>query len=327
MKVAINGFGRIGRAVLRICLEKGINVVAINNPGTIDDMVYLLKYDSVYGPYKHRIEKGKDYIKVKGKKIIVSHELDPEKLPWKKLGIDVVVESTGVFRDREGASKHLTAGAKKVVISAPAKDPDMTIVVGVNHNELKPKHKILSNASCTTNCLAPIIKCVNDSVGIENAYMTTIHAYTNDQVLLDVHHKKDRRRGRGAAINLIPTTTGAATAVTEVIPELKGKINGMAIRAPVPVGSLVDLTITVPRNTSVEKVNNAIKRLSQTRLKGIIEYSEDEIVSSDIIGNPHSAIFDSRLTQVNGRLVKLYAWYDNEWGYSNRVVDLLQKLK
>jgi len=325
MKVAINGFGRIGRAVFRIALDKGIDVVAVNNLGSASDMAYLLKYDSVYGPYNKPVEAGENFIKVGSKKIAYFSEKEPEKLPWGKLGVDVVVESTGIFKDHEGASKHLTAGAKKVLISAPSKDPDVMVVLGVNENDLKKSHKIISMASCTTNCLAPIVKCLQDSVGVEKGYMTTVHAYTGDQVTLDVHHKK-LRRGRAAGINLIPTSSGAAEAVGRVIPELAGKLDGLAIRAPVACGSIVDLAVILKKPMTSEEVNGILKKAANGKLKGILEYTEDEIVSSDIIGNSHSSVVDSKLTQANGKLVKVYSWYDNEWGYSNRMVDLLPKL-
>ncbi|MDP2924936.1 MAG: type I glyceraldehyde-3-phosphate dehydrogenase [Nanoarchaeota archaeon] len=325
-KIAINGLGRIGKAVLKIGLSKGLDIVAINDLVDTKTLVYLLKYDSIYGTFKDKIETGEGFIKIKGKKIQVYSEKDPEKLPWKKLGIDIVVESTGLFTDKEGAMKHIRAGAKKVVISAPAKEPDVTIVLGVNDKILKKEHKIISNASCTTNCLAPIVKLLNDNLGIEKGFMTTAHAYTNDQRILDIPHKK-LRRGRAAAINIIPASSGAATSVAEVIPRLKGKLDGLALRVPVACGSIVDFVCVVKKPTSVEEVNKIMKEASLKNMKGILQFSDEEIVSSDVINNPSSSIFDSTLTQVNGNLVKVFSWYDNEYGYSCRMVDLLKKLE
>ena len=326
VKIAINGLGRIGRAVLKIALEKKLDVVAINDLGSIESLVYLIKYDSVYGNFLGTIEGGKGFIKINDKKIAVYAEKDPEKLPWKKLGVDIVIESTGIFTDREGAGKHISAGAKKVIISAPGKNVDATIVLGVNEKTLKKEDKIISMASCTTNCLAPIVKVLNDEFGIEKGFMTTVHAYTNDQVILDVPHKK-LRRGRAGAINLIPTTSGATTSVGEVIPELKGKMDGLAIRAPVPCGSIIDFVATLKKEVTREQVNSALKKASQKELKWILQYSEEELVSSDIIKNPYSSIFDSKLTQANGKMIKVLSWYDNEYGYSNRVIDLIKLLK
>jgi len=326
VKVAINGLGRIGRAVLKIALDRKVDVVAVNDLANIQSLVYLIKYDSVYGNYPGKIEAGKDFIKINNKKIRVFSEKDPENLPWGELGIDVLIESTGVFTDREGANKHIKAGAKKVIISAPGKNPDFTLVLGVNENKLKKEHKIISMASCTTNCLAPIVKVLNDNFKIEKGYMTTIHAYTNDQAILDIPHKK-LRRGRAGAINLIPTTSGATTSVTEVIPELKGKLDGLAIRAPVPCGSITDFVAVLKKPATREQVNEALRKASQKEMKGILFYSEDELVSSDIIKNPNSSIVDSILTQANGSLVKVLSWYDNEYGYSNRVIDLIKLLK
>lgn len=325
MKVSINGFGRIGRIVFRRALEKGINIVAINDQSSIEMMAYLLKYDSVYGVYDKKIETGKNFIKINGKKILILSEDNPEKLPWKQLGIDVVIESTGVFTDREGASKHLTAGAKRVVISAPAKNPDATIVLGANEKILKKEHKIISLASCTTNCITPVIKILDDKFGIKKGYLTTIHAYTNDQNILDAAHRKVRR-SRAGAINLIPTTSGAATSVSVVIPNLKGKLDGMAIRAPVACGSITDFVAILKKSVTTEELNKTIKNESK-KIKGVLEYTEDEIVSSDIIGNSHSSIFDSKLTKTNGDMIKVLCWYDNEYGYSCRVVDFLKLLK
>lgn len=324
MKVAINGFGRIGRIVFSRALKQGVNVVAINDLTDIDTLAYLLKYDSVYGVNEKSIKTGKGFIQVGGKKIIVLSEKDPEKLPWKKLGIDVVVESTGIFKDRKGALKHLKAGAKKVLISASGKDVDFTVVMGVNEGDLKKSHKIISMASCTTNCIAPIVKILDDKFGVKRGFLTTIHAYTPDQRLLDSPHK-EFRRARAAAINLVPTTSGAASAVAAVIPSLKGKIDGMAIRAPVPCGSITDFVAVLGKSITSDEVNNVIKNAAK-KLKGILEYTEDELVSTDIIGNPNSSIFDSKLTKANGNMVKVLSWYDNEFGYSCRMVDLLKRL-
>jgi len=325
VKIAINGLGRIGRTFLKIALDKKLDIVAINDLGDINSLVYLIKYDSVYGNYEKKVEAGKGFIKIGEKKIKVFCEKDPESLPWKQLGVDIVIESTGVFTEREGASKHLKAGAKKVIISAPGKNLDITVVLGVNENKLKKTHKIISMASCTTNCLAPIVKVLHDSFGIEKGFMTTVHAYTNDQAILDIPHKK-LRRGRAAAINLVPTTSGATTSVTDVIPELKGKLDGLAIRAPVACGSITDFVAILKKAVTREQVNEALKKASQKNLKGILQYSEDELVSSDVIKNPNSSIVDSILTQVNGNLVKVLSWYDNEHGYSCRLADLVKLL-
>jgi glyceraldehyde 3-phosphate dehydrogenase len=325
-KIAINGLGRIGKSFLKIAFEKGLNIVAINDLVDTKTLAYLIKHDSVYGNYKEQIDFGTDYIKINNKKIFVFNEKEPENLPWKKLGIDIAIESTGFFTERSGAEKHLNAGAKKVIISAPAKNPDITIVLGVNEKELKKEHKIISMASCTTNCLAPIVKVLNDNIGVVTGFMTTDHAYTNDQRILDIPHKK-LRRGRAAAINIIPSTSGATTAVTEVIPELKGKIDGLALRVPVACGSIVDFVCVINRKTSVEEINLMMKKASENKMKGILEYSSDEIVSSDVIGNPASSIFDSTLTQVNENLVKVFSWYDNEYGYSARLVDLVKLIR
>jgi glyceraldehyde 3-phosphate dehydrogenase len=326
VKIAINGLGRIGRAVLKIALDKKLEVVAVNDLASIESIVYLIKYDSVYGNFSGKVERGSDFIKINNKKIKVFSEKDPEKLPWGELGVDVLIESTGAFTDREGAEKHLKAGAKKVIITAPGKNPDFTVVLGVNEDKLKKEHKIISMASCTTNCLAPIVKVLNDNFKIEKGYMTTVHAYTNDQVILDIPHKK-LRRGRAGAINLIPTSSGATTSVIEVIPELKGKLDGLAIRAPVACGSITDFVAVLKKPVIKDQINGALKKASQTSMKGILFYSEDELVSSDIIGNPNSSIVDSLLTQANGNLVKVLSWYDNEYGYSNRVIDLIKLLK
>ena len=326
IKVGINGFGRIGRNVYRVIAEReGIDVLAINDLTDARTLSTLLKYDSVHGRFKGDIEAKVDVLIVKGKDIRLTKEKDPASLPWKELGVEVVIEPTGIFTKKADCKKHLEAGAKKVILSAPAKDQlDATIVMGINENDLKPEHKIVSNASCTTNCLGPLAKVINDNFGIEKGLMTTIHAYTNDQKVADLMHS-DLRRARAAAINIIPTTTGAAKAIGEVIPELKGKLDGMAMRVPVANGSVTDLVASVKKNVSIEEINNVIKTASENELKGILEYCEDPIVSSDIIDNAHSCIFDSLSTYVIGdNLVKVIGWYDNEWGYSNRMVDLIE---
>lgn len=325
MNIAINGFGRIGRVVFRILKERKMNVVAINDPHGIESTAYLLKFDSVYGRYKGTVKIDGDDLIVDGKRIKVISEREPEKLPWKQLKIDVVIESTGVFKDRESTMKHIEAGAKKVIITAPAKNVPM-IVPGVNSKSLTKRDAVVAVSSCTTNCLTPIAKILNDHFGIKRALMTTIHAYTNDQVIQDSDHKK-LRRGRAGAQNMIPTTTGAAEAVTEVLPELKGKITGLAVRVPVICGSLVDLVAELKDPFTVEQINAVFKVAAEKEYKGIVEYSEDELVSSDIIGTKASAIFDSISTQMDGNLVKVLAWYDNEYGYSNRVVDVVEMMK
>jgi glyceraldehyde 3-phosphate dehydrogenase len=324
-KLAINGFGRIGRLVFRaIFEEEDYEVVAINDLTDAKTLAHLLKYDSVHGIYKYDVEAKDGAIIVGNKEIKIFAEKDPAGLPWKELDVEIVVEATGVFRTREKAGKHLTAGAKKVILSAPAKDEiDATVVMGVNHKDLKPEDKIISNASCTTNCLAPVMKVLSDKFKIEQAFMTTIHSYTGDQQILDAPHK-DLRRARAAAVNIVPTTTGAAIATGKVIPELNGIIDGMAVRVPSPDGSLVDVTIVLEKETSTEEINSLMKTASETNLKGILEYSEAPLVSTDIVGNPHSSIFDSLSTMVKGRVVKLISWYDNEWGYSRRIVDLIK---
>ena len=326
-KIAINGFGRIGRLVFRSLMQKdGYQVVAINDLTDAKTLAHLLKYDSVHGIMPQEIKAEADAIVVEGRKIKIFAERDPEKLPWKELEIDLVVESTGVFRKRAQAEKHITAGAKKVIISAPAKDKvDSTIVLGVNDDTLQDDHVVVSNASCTTNCLAPVMKVITENFGVESVFMTTVHSYTGDQRILDFPHS-DLRRARAAAVNIVPTTTGAAIATSKVIPSLEGKIDGMAMRVPTPNGSLVDVNIVVDRETSIEEINKMMKEAADSYLNGILEYTEAPLVSSDIIGNPHSSIFDASLTMVNGKLIKLISWYDNEWGYSNRVVDLLVKM-
>jgi glyceraldehyde 3-phosphate dehydrogenase len=330
VRVGINGFGRIGRNVFRAAHEQGADIewVAANDIGDPKTFAHLLKYDSNYGPFPGQVEATNTGLKVDGKEIRFLNEKDPAQLPWEELGAEVVIESTGLFTDRENASKHLAAGAKKVLISAPATEPDVTVALGVNFAEVyeRDKHNVVSNASCTTNCLAPIAKVLHDTVGIKHGLMTTIHAYTADQRLQDMPHR-DLRRARAAAINLIPASTGAAKAIGLVIPDLNGKLHGFAVRAPVPTGSVVDLTVEASRETSIEEINQAMKAAADGPLQGILEYTEDPIVSSDIIKNPHSSIFDSQLTAVmDGTMVKLVSWYDNEWGYSNRVVDVAQKL-
>jgi len=331
IRVAINGFGRIGRNVLRAAVQhsqygKKFEIIAINDLGNTEILAHLLKYDSVYGRFTGEVMPKPGGIEVNGKLITFTSEVNPSKLPWKQMNIDVVIESTGVFRTREGASQHLTAGAKKVIISAPGKDPDLTIVLGVNENAYDPgKHNIISMASCTTNSLAPPVKVINDAFGIDQGFMTTVHSYTSDQRLLDFPHK-DFRRARSAAMSIIPTSTGAAKAVSLVIPELKGKLDGLALRVPTPDGSLTDFTAVLRRKVTKEDVNAALKNAAQDRLKGIMEYSEEPLVSVDVVGNPHSAIIDGLSTTViggTGNLVKVLSWYDNEWGYSCRLVDLV----
>jgi len=324
--VAINGFGRIGRLVFRHAFgDPSFDIVAVNDLTSPDILAHLLKYDSVHGRYPGKVSATKSGIEVDGKTIEVIAEKDPTRLPWKKLGVDVVAESTGLFTKRDDAAKHLAAGAKRVLISAPATDPDITIVMGVNDKSFDgEKHKIISTASCTTNCIAPLAKVLHDSFGIQRGLMTTIHAYTNDQRILDLPHN-DLRRARAAAVSMIPTTTGAARAVTTVLPELKGRLDGTAIRVPVVDGSLIDLTFEVERPASIEAINRAMLDASKAGMKNIIEYTEDPIVSVDVIGNPHSAVFDSLATMAIGdRFFKVLAWYDNEYGYSGRMVDMLR---
>ncbi|MCR4289951.1 MAG: type I glyceraldehyde-3-phosphate dehydrogenase [Candidatus Scalindua sp.] len=326
IKVGINGFGRIGRNVFRVIAEReGIDVVAINDLADARTLSMLLKYDSVHGKFDGEIEVKEDAMVVKGNEVKLTKEKDPARLPWKELGVDIAIESTGIFTSKADCTKHLDAGAKKVILSAPSKDRlDATIVMGINEKELRPEHRIVSNASCTTNCLAPLVKVINDNFQIEKGLITTIHAYTNDQNLADMMHK-DLRRARAAAINIIPTTTGAAKAIGEVIPELKGKLDGMAMRVPVANGSVTDLVAVVKKNVSIEEINSVLKAAADNELKGILEYCEDPIVSSDIIGNEHSCILDAISTCViGGNLIKVIGWYDNEWGYSNRMVDLAE---
>ncbi len=329
VRVGINGFGRIGRNVFRAAkaANADIEFVAVNDLTDSKTLAQLVKYDSTLGRYPGTVEATENGLDVDGQEILVFAEREPGNIDWAAHDIDVVIESTGFFTDGDKAKAHLGGSVKKVVISAPAKNEDVTLVLGVNDDAYdKDAHSVISNASCTTNCLAPVAKALNDSVGIEHGLMTTIHAYTGDQRLLDAPHS-DLRRARSAAINLVPTSTGAAKAVGLVLPELNGKLNGFAIRAPVPIGSVVDLTITTSRETSVEEVNQAVKAAADGPMKGILEYTEDPIVSTDIVGNPHSSIFDSGLTAViEGTMVKVVTWYDNEWGYSNRVMDLAGKL-
>jgi glyceraldehyde 3-phosphate dehydrogenase len=329
VKVAVNGFGRIGRNVVRAAKESGadIDFVAVNDLTDPETLAHLFKYDSILGPYDGTVEVTGDGIAIDGDEIKVYAERDPADLPWGEVGADVVIESTGLFTKRDDAAKHLEAGAKKVLISAPASGEDITVVLGVNFDRYdKEKDEVISNASCTTNCLAPIAKVANDTVGIKHGLMTTIHAYTGDQALQDAPHS-DLRRARAAAVNLVPTSTGAAKAVSLVLPELEGKLHGYAVRAPVINGSVVDLTFEAERETSVEEINAALKAAAEGPMKGILKYTEDPIVSSDIVTDPHSSIVDAQLTSViDGTMVKIVSWYDNEWGYSNRVVDVVQQL-
>jgi len=328
IKVGVNGFGRIGRNFFRAILASesaraNVEIVAINDLTDTATLAHLLKYDSILGPIGKSVTHTENSITVDGKTITVFAERDPGALPWSSVGAEIVVESTGIFTKGEQAKKHLAGGAKKVIISAPATDEDVTIVMGVNHDKYDPaKHTIISNASCTTNCLAPMAKVLQDNFGIERGMMTTIHAYTNDQVILDFPHK-DLRRARAAATSIIPSSTGAAKAISLVLPELKGKLDGYAMRVPVPVGSVTDLSVELSREASVAEINGALKVAAEGPLKGILEYTEDPIVSADIVTNPHSCIVDSQLTKVIGTSVKVVGWYDNEWGYSNRLVDLV----
>ncbi|MEK6480727.1 type I glyceraldehyde-3-phosphate dehydrogenase [Catalinimonas sp. 4WD22] len=326
MKVAINGFGRIGRLTFRRLLTKeNIDVVAINDLTDTKTLAHLLKYDSAHGIFPHEVTHDSDSITVNGKKITVLAQRDPAALPWGDMGIEVVLESTGRFVDEEGSKKHITAGAKKVVISAPAKGNIPTVVLGVNDDTLTGSETVLSNASCTTNCLAPMAKVIHDKFGIQKGFITTIHAYTADQNIQDAPHK-DLRRARAAAVNIVPTTTGAAKAVGLVLPDLKGKLDGNAIRVPTITGSLTDLTCMVDKDVTAEEINAALKEAAEGPMKGILQYSEDPLVSTDIIGNPHSSIFDAPFTSVNGNMVKCMSWYDNEAGYSARTADLIAKI-
>ena len=327
IKVGINGFGRIGRLVFRRAMELGgFDFVGINDLTDAKTLGHLLKYDSVHGKFNGTIKVQGNNLIVNGDKIKITSERDPSKLNWGELDADVVIESTGVFRTKDACMQHINAGAKKVILTVPAKDEiDATIVLGVNDKTLKASHKIVSNASCTTNCLAPMVKVLNDAFGVTKGLMTTVHSYTNDQRILDLPHS-DLRRARSAAVSIIPTTTGAAKAVGKVIPELNGKLDGMAMRVPVPDGSITDLTVVLKKATTVEAVNAAFKKAAKGSLKGIMEYTDEPIVSADIVGNTHSNIFDSLSTTVIGNLVKVVGWYDNEYGYSCSVVDLMKKL-
>jgi glyceraldehyde 3-phosphate dehydrogenase len=330
LRAGINGFGRIGRNVFRAAHDRGADIdwVGINDITDTETLAHLLKYDSVLGPFKGTVESTEHALIVDGEELPVHAERDPADLPWGDAGAEVVIESTGLFTDRDSAAKHIAAGARKVIISAPATEPDVTLVLGVNDSAYdKDKHEVISNASCTTNCLGPVARVLQDTIGIESGIMTTIHAYTADQQLQDGPHK-DLRRARAAAINLVPTSTGAAKAIGLVIPELDGKLNGIAVRAPVPVGSMVDLVFRPSREVTAEEVNEAVAgKADSGPLEGILQYTEDPIVSSDISGSGYSSIFDSKLTMVmDGNLVKIVTWYDNEWGYSNRCVDLAEQV-
>jgi glyceraldehyde 3-phosphate dehydrogenase len=327
VNIGINGFGRIGRLVFRRVLQQGgFNVVGINDITDAKTLAYLLKYDSVHGIFEGDVKAEENAITVNGKKYRVTAEKDPSKLPWKELGADIIVEGTGIFTSREKLQPHITAGAKKVLLTAPAKDEiDATVVLGVNDSVLTGKEQFVSNASCTTNCLAPMVKVLHQSFGLEQGFMTTIHSYTNDQRLLDLPHK-DLRRARAAALSIIPTTTGAARTVGKVIPELKGKLDGFSLRVPTPDASITDFVAVLKKAATREQVNEAMKQAAAGPMKGILQYSEEELVSTDIIGNEYSCIFDSKLTMAMGNMVKVFGWYDNEWGFSCRVVDLLRKI-
>lgn len=331
IRVAINGFGRIGRNVLRSAIQhsqygKKFEIVAINDLGNTEILAHLLKYDSIYGKFNGAAIAKPEGIEVNGHLVAFFSEVNPSNLPWGKMDVDIVVESTGVFRSREGAGKHLHAGAKKVIISAPGKDPDLTIVLGVNEKMYEPsKHHIISMASCTTNSLAPPVKVLHEKFGIEQGFMTTVHSYTGDQRILDFPHK-DLRRARAAAVSIIPTTTGAAKAVSLVIPDMKGKIDGIALRVPTPDGSITDFSCVLKTSATTSEINNAFSQAAQTSLKGILQYTEEPLVSVDVVGNPHSAIIDGLMTKIigeKGTLAKIFSWYDNEWGYSCRIVDLI----
>lgn len=324
MKVGINGFGRIGRLVFRILEARGVEVVAINDLTDNKTLATLLKYDSTAGKFDGTVEYDEQSLTVNGKKIHALAERDPASIKWGELGVDIVIESTGIFTDREGASKHLQGGAKKVIITAPAKNEDFSVVLGVNEQDYDPaKHNIISNASCTTNSLGAPMKLIDEAFGIEKAIMTTVHSYTNDQRVLDLPHQ-DLRRARAAAVNIIPTSTGAAKAVSQVYPSLKGKFDGTSLRVPTPTGSISDVVVILKREVTVDEVNAVFKKAAEGSHKGIIAYTEDPIVLSDIVGDPHSAIIDGGLTMAMGSLVKFFSWYDNEWGYSNRIADLVQ---
>ncbi len=327
VRVAINGFGRIGRIVFRAGVgDKRINFVAINDLGSPESLAHLLKYDSVHGRFNGRVKAQKKALVVNGKKIALSSERNPEMLPWKEHKVDIVLECTGIFRKIKDVKKHIKAGAKKVMLSAPPKGENIPLfVLGVNDSKLTKSKKIISNASCTTNCLAPIVKIINDKFGISNGFITTVHGYTSDQRLVDANHS-DMRRARAAAANIIPTTTGAAKAIGKVIPKLAGKMDGIAMRVPVVNGSITDMVFVLKKAATAEQINAAVKKAAMGKMKGIVEYTEDPIVSTDIIGNPHSSIFDSGMTSAMGKTVKLLSWYDNEWGYSCRMIDLIKKM-
>ncbi len=328
LKVGVNGFGRIGRSVIRLLVEReGVELVAINSTREIDLICHLLKYDSLYRTWDKKIEPGEESIYVDGKEIKILGEREPEKLDWDLLGVDVVVEATGQFKERDKAALHLGESVKKVIITAPGKKEDLMVVMGVNEDEYQPdKHHVISNASCTTNCVAPLAKVLHDEFGINEAMMTTIHAYTNDQVLLDSSHK-DKRRARAASMSIIPTTTGAAQAVSKVVPSLEGKIDGISFRVPTPTVSTVDLVATLEKNVSVKEVNEAFKKRAETTMRGILDYNDELLVSVDYTGDPHSAVVDGESTmKVGENMIKVVAWYDNEWGYSVRVVDLVEYL-
>ena len=326
IKVGINGFGRIGRLVMKAARNSRLEIVGINDITDAPTLAHLLKYDSIHGKYPGEIGYDNGILMVDGKRIKVTAEKDPTKLPWGELGVQLVVESTGIMKGKADAGQHITAGAKKVLISAPAKEHDGTFVIGVNDKEYdKSKHDVISIGSCTTNCLAPVVKVLLDNFGIEKGFMTTIHSYTNDQKILDLPHK-DLRRARAAALSMIPTSTGAAKAIAEVLPAMKGKMDGIAIRVPTPDASLVDLAAILSRETTKEEVNKVMKAAADGPMKGILEYTAEPVVSVDIIGNPHSSIFDSELTMVKGSFVKVFSWYDNEWGFSCRMVDMLEKM-
>jgi glyceraldehyde 3-phosphate dehydrogenase len=328
IRVGINGFGRIGRNFFRAqhALGSDLEIVALNDLGDAKTMAHLLRYDSTLGPFPGEVELADGVLRAAGEEVRILSERDPAALPWRDLGVDVVLESTGFFTNREGAQKHLDAGARKVVISAPATDPDLTIVLGVNFDRYDPEaHHIVSNASCTTNCVAPLAKVLHDLAGIESGFMTTIHAYTQDQSLQDAPHR-DLRRARAAAINLIPTSTGAAKAIGLVLPELEGKVDGISVRAPVATGSVTDLVVWLGRETSADEVQAAYRDAASGPLEGLLQYSEDPLVSTDIVGSAYSCVYDSQLTMVHGRAVKVFGWYDNEWGYSCRLVDLIGRV-
>ncbi len=326
IKVGINGFGRIGRLVFRAARKSKLEIVGINDITDAPTLAHLLKYDSIHGKYPGDVSYDGEFMIVEGKKVKVTAEKDPAKLPWKELGVQLVVESTGIMKGKADAGKHMTAGAKKVLISAPAKEHDGTFVIGVNDKEYdKNKHDVISIGSCTTNGLAPVVKVLLDNFGIERGFMTTIHSYTNDQKILDLPHK-DLRRARAAALSMIPTSTGAAKAIAEVIPAMKGKMDGVAIRVPTPDASLVDLAVVLSKEATKDEINAAMKKAAEGPLKGILEYCTDPIVSVDIIGNPHSSIFDSDLTMAKGNFAKVFSWYDNEWGFSCRMVEMLEKM-